>query len=190
MSLDYFSDQHVEKIEYSLQPLPKGEYENCKFSNCNFANSTVSECIFSTCEFKNCNLSLVNLNKTALRYVAFIDCKLTGLQFQTCNDFLFAVRFENCIINLASFYNLKIKKTTFKNSRLHEVDFAEADLSSSIFDGCDLSRAIFDNTDLSASDFRTAFNYSIDPERNKIKKAKFSLSGVMGLLEKYEILIE
>jgi uncharacterized protein YjbI with pentapeptide repeats len=122
--------------------------------------------------------------------VAFLDCKLTGLHFQNCNDFLFAVRFENCNLNLASFYKLKIKKTVFKNSSLHEVDFAEADLSNSLFDNCDLAHAIFENTNLEKSDFRSSFNYSINPEINKIKKAKFSLNGIAGLLEKYDIDIE
>jgi len=34
---------------------------------------------------------------------------------------------------------------------------------------------------------RTAFNYSLNPELNKIKKAKFSLPAVVGLLDKYDI---
>jgi len=39
-------------------------------------------------------------------------------------------------------------------------------------------------------DFRTAFNYSFDPEINKIRKARFSYPGVCGLLQKYNIEIE
>ena len=85
---------------------------------------------------------------------------------------------------------MKIKKTVFKTSSLHEVDFAEADLSNSLFDNCDLAHAIFENTNLEKSDFRSSFNYSINPEINKIKKAKFSLNGIAGLLEKYDIDIE
>jgi hypothetical protein len=37
------------------------------------------------------------------------------------------------------------------------------------------------------ADFRSAFNYSINPEINRIKKAKFSLTGLQGLLGKYDI---
>jgi fluoroquinolone resistance protein len=59
-----------------------------------------------------------------------------------------------------------------------------------VFDNCDLSKASFDNTILEKADFRTAFNYSINPESNKIKKAKFSVSGIAGLLDKYDIHIE
>ncbi|WP_456376701.1 hypothetical protein [Lutibacter sp.] len=39
-------------------------------------------------------------------------------------------------------------------------------------------------------DFRTAFNYSINPEINCLERAKFSLQGLSGLLEKYNIDME
>jgi len=83
-----------------------------------------------------------------------------------------------------------MKKTVFKNSQLHEADFSECDLTGSIFDNCDLAGATFDNTIIEKVDFRTSYNYSIDPERNKIKKARFSLLGVSGLLDKYDIEID
>ncbi len=71
-----------------------------------------------------------------------------------------------------------------------EVDFTEADLSSAVFDNCDLTRSIFENTILEKADFRTSRNYSFDPDLNKIKKAKFSYPGILGLLGKYDIEIE
>ncbi|MGI8788822.1 MAG: hypothetical protein ACR2HG_13805 [Pyrinomonadaceae bacterium] len=40
------------------------------------------------------------------------------------------------------------------------------------------------------ADFQTAYNYSIDPESNRIKKAQFSIPGIARLLDKYEIEIE
>jgi uncharacterized protein YjbI with pentapeptide repeats len=85
---------------------------------------------------------------------------------------------------------MKIKKTIFKNSQLQEVDFAQADLSQAIFENCNLAQASFDHTILEKTDFRTAYNYSIDPEINRIKKAKFSVLGLSGLLDKYDIDIE
>jgi hypothetical protein len=50
-----------------------------------------------------------------------------------------------------------------------------------------LIRATFENTIIEKVDFRTSYNYSIDLEINKVKKAKFSLTGVVGLLDKYDI---
>ena len=58
----------------------------------------------------------------------------------------------------------------------------ETDLTSATFDNCDLTQAVFDNTILEKADFRTSFNYSIDTEINRIKKAKFSIWGISGLL--------
>ncbi len=37
---------------------------------------------------------------------------------------------------------------------------------------------------------KPSFNYSINPEMNKIKKAKFSMPGVIGLLDKYDIEVD
>ena len=81
-------------------------------------------------------------------------------------------------------------KTSFVNSSMKNVDFSECDLTKSIFSNTDLMNATFYKTILKEVDFLTAANYSIDPEMNTIKKAKFSLHGVSGLLEKYDIQIE
>jgi uncharacterized protein YjbI with pentapeptide repeats len=73
---------------------------------------------------------------------------------------------------------------------LQDVDFAEADLTAAVFDNCNLIQAIFDRTILEKADLLTSYNYFIDPETNNIKKAKFSIDGVIGLLAKYDITIE
>ena len=186
----YFQDKSYDKIDFTESPVEKGEYENCRFMNCDFSNSDLSDIHFTDCEFSGCNLSMAKLTKTALKNIHFINSKLIGLHFDDCNQFLLAFVFENCILNLSSFYKLKLKKTIFKNTTLHEVDFTYADLSGSVFDNCDLARSIFFNTVLEKADFRNAINFSIDPDANKIKRAKFSLSGIPGLLDKYDIEIE
>jgi uncharacterized protein YjbI with pentapeptide repeats len=71
-----------------------------------------------------------------------------------------------------------------------ECDFTDSDLTSAVFDNCDLAHTVFYNTILEKGDLRTSYNYFIDPEINRIKKARFSISGVPGLLEKYDIEIE
>jgi uncharacterized protein YjbI with pentapeptide repeats len=78
----------------------------------------------------------------------------------------------------------------FKYSQLKEVDFTESDLTNALFESCDLMMATFDHTILEIADFRSAFNYTIDPEINKLKGAKFSTLGLSGLLAKYNIEIE
>ncbi|WP_317166722.1 pentapeptide repeat-containing protein [Chryseobacterium defluvii] len=139
---------------------------------------------------QNAILSMARLFKTAFRDVMFKECKMFGLQFSDCNEFGLSFKFEGCSLNNSTFYKTAIKKTVFKNSKLHEVDFEECDASGSVFANCDLAGAIFENTNLGKADFRTSFNYSIDPGSNLLKKAKFSLSGVYGLLYKLDIEIE
>lgn len=170
--------------------LAKGEYENCIFNNCNLAEQELSNYKFIDCKFNNCNLSLAKINHTAFRNVTFCDSKILGLRFETCNEFGLSFSFQGCLLNHTSFYKTKIKKTIFKDTQLQETDFTECDLSGAIFDNCNMTHAVFNYTNLERADFRTSYNYSIDPEINKIKNAKFSLSGISGLLDKYDIVIE
>lgn len=167
--------------------LTKGEYESCIFNSCNFAEGDLSGFKFADCTFNNCNFSLAALNNTAFQDITFKDCKMLGLRFDTCDKFGLSFSFDGCQLNHSSFYKTKIKKTVFSNSLLHGADFAEADLTGVVFDNCDLAQAAFDRTTLEQADFRTAYNYSIDPEINRIRKARFSLSGLPGLLSKYNI---
>lgn len=95
--------------------------------------------------------------------------------------------FESCNLNYSSFYGVKLKGTKFINCVIHETDFTTADLSAVSFTNCDLLRCIFVESILEKCDFSTAFNFSIDPELNRMKKAIFSTDGLIGLLHKYQI---
>jgi uncharacterized protein YjbI with pentapeptide repeats len=187
MEAAYIIEKTFENIDFTVKGLTRVDYEACSFINCNFADTDLSNISFIESEFSGCNLSTAKLVKTGFKDVRFKDCKLLGLHFDYCDSFLFEVNFENCTLNLSSFYQVKLKKTNFKNCILHEVDFVEADLSNSIFDQCDLNKAVFENTNLEKADLLTAYNYSFDPELNRIKKAKFSVPAVTGLLHKYDI---
>lgn len=168
----------------------KANTKNCIFNSCDFADKDISEFKFIDCIFNDRNLSLAKLNKTVFQDVKFKDCKMLGLRFDTCNEFGLSFSFGSCQLNHSSFYKTKIRKTVFKNSQLQETDLAETALTSAVFDNCNLAQATFDYTILEKADFRTSYNYSFDPEINRIKKAKFSVMGVSGLLDKYDIDIE
>ncbi len=188
--MTYTENREFSQLTFTAEKLPKGEYESCTFGQCNFSNSDLSAVTFLDCELVDCNLSLATLSNTAFKNVQFRNCKLLGLHFENCNPFLLEMYFDGCQLNLSSFYKLILKKTRFKNCTLHEVDFTEADFTNSSFADCDMTGCIFDRTTLEKADFRTAFNYSIDPENNRLKQAKFSLEGVVGLLHKYNVAIE
>ena len=190
MSQILIQDQSFNQLNFAVAPLIKAEYESCSFFNCNFEHADFSEFKFIDCRFHDCNLSLATLNGTVLRNVLFRDCKMLGLQLENCNDFGLSFSFENCQLNHSTFFQMNIKKTIFRDCQLREIDFSETNLSDAIFDNCDLAQAFFTNTILEKADFRTAYHYSIDPENNRLKKAKFSLLGVSGLLDRYDIVIQ
>ncbi|MES2479811.1 MAG: pentapeptide repeat-containing protein [Bacteroidota bacterium] len=190
MENNYWEELIFENKNFTEQPLSIGEYVHCTFINCNFANVNLSHFIFDQCHFDTCNLSSIQINQTAMREVSFINSKMLGVHFDSCNPFLFAVSFDKCILNLSSFYKVKLKGIKFISCSLHEVDFTESDLTNSSFENCDLLQAVFDSSILEKADFRTAINFSINPERNRIKKAKFSVQGLSGLLQHLDIYIE
>ena len=165
------------------------EYDSELFADCNFSKADLSGVTFIDCVFQSCDLSLVKVNNTAFNNAKFINCKLLGIDFAICKDFLLSFYFENCTLDFASFFKKKIKKTIFNNCSLKEVDFNETDLTDAKFIKCDLSLAVFQRAILEKVDFRTAFNFGIDLELNKVKNAKFSAHSLAGLLLKYPIII-
>lgn len=97
---------------------------------------------------------------------------------------------DNCLRRCASFAGLPLKQTDFTDCSVREAVFSKADLSGSSFTRCDLARAVFQQTNLEKTDFTTAYNFVFDPESNRMRKARFSVYGLPGLLEKYGLEIE
>jgi len=184
--LPLFADEAFENLDEN-KPLARGIYESCQFTNCNMAHAAFAEIRWIDCTFTNCDLSMVKLNKVTLNNAVFKGCKLLGVRFDQCHPFGLSFRFEDCILDLSSFYGRKIRETKFINCKMKETDFTDCDLSYVVFDNCDLELAIFDNTIADHADFRHAHNFSFDLESNRAKKAKFSLAGLPGLLTRYDI---
>lgn len=186
----YIEDKTFEKTDFTRGNLPAREFENCVFANCDFSEVDLRKVSFSECEFSTCNLSSAKILDTAFKDVKFVDSKLLGLDFSDCSKFLLAMAFENCVLNFSSFVDLKTKNMIFKNCTMREVDFSGAVLNGAVFDNCDLMKSVFRSTNLEKADLRTAYNFSIDPEFNRLGKAKFSINGLRGLLDKYDIVVE
>lgn len=178
------------KVDYTEKNISNREYDACVFIDCDFSKCDLTNIDFIDCKFEDCNFSMVKFNNTGLKNVSFYGCKLLGCDFTRCKDFLLSFYFEKSSLDFSSFHRKKINNTIFRDCNIKEVDFSHTDLTGSSFLNCDLSRTIFQQTILEKADFRTANNFFFDLELNKIKKAKFSSSGVIGLLDKYKIIIE
>jgi fluoroquinolone resistance protein len=179
-----------ERKDFTRLPLAASVYDSCKFNSCNFTDCDLSDIKFIDCSFESCDLSMVKLTGTIISGTRFSNCKMLGLQFEDCNEHGFSPVFENCILSHSSFNRRKLKNFVFRKLVLHNADFTGCDLEGSSFDGCDLENATFKTTNLERADLRNAINYSIDPESNNIWKARFTISGVPGLLRKYNIDID
>jgi fluoroquinolone resistance protein len=188
MELTHY-EKTFEDVSYTGKTIKGREFEACTFKRCDFSNSDFSYNKFLQCSFEKCNLSMMKLNGTALQDAVFNHCKILGVNFSECQDFLFSVQFDSCILDYASFMGKKMPKTKFIKTSLKEVSFIQASLADVYFDHTDLSGTIFNGTDLTGANFITAFNYTMDPELNTLKKAHFSMDGLPGLLAKYKIKI-
>lgn len=187
---DFFPAENVATGWDARHLVGHTEFDEYHFQNCDFSNADLSRLRFANCLFERCNLSSVKLAGTALQNVAFAECKLLGLQFTACRDLLFGVHFDQCQLRYASFAGRQMPGTPFRGCGLDEADFADADLSGAVFQDCSLAGAVFQNTQLGGADFRTATGFTIDPERNQLRQARFSLPGLLGIVAKYELLVE
>ena len=183
-------DQTFTKVTAEAIAGRKRTFENCKFISSDLSYADLSGMVFIDCYFEGCNLSLIRLSDTGLQNIQFKECKLTGADFSKSRDFLFEANFNNCILDNAIFYKKKNKGAKFTDCSMVETDFTEADLTDVQFNNCNLNRAFFNRTTLKNADLRTSYNFIIDPDINILKKARFSVHGLPGLLAKYDIRIE
>lgn len=124
----------------------------------------------------------------------FQGCAIIGMEWQKLGrksqvmlPFSF---FTNCTLKYNIFSDFNMKKMDFSNSNLQGTMFMHCDLRDSNFRYTGLGEAVLRQDDLRGSDFRDAVDYSISPEENRLKKAKFSFPEVIRLLDSTGIIID
>ena len=188
---DYFpADQVLTGLDAARLRALGPDFEQFRFIGCELAEADLGGLRFEDCVFERCNLTAAKLSGTALQNVAFADCKLLGVPFAACQDMLFGVHFDDCQLRYASFGGKKLAGTRFSHCSLAEADFTNADLTGAQFSTCDLTGTVFHDTQLAGADFTTATGFSLDPEANTLRGARFALAGLPGLLDKYGLVIE
>lgn len=183
-------DAVFERRNGTDEPLEKGAYTGCRFVQCNFSRADFTGITFMECVFEGCDLSLAKVRGTAFRDVRFLDCKLLGLAFDQANPFLFSIRPERSMMDSTAFNGMDLRKMRFANCRLQGAHFSRTVLAEAVFEGCDLTDAVFDGTDLQRADLRTAHGFTIRPEANRLKGARFTSGNVHGLLAHYGVSVE
>ena len=183
-------DKKIEKESWKEEERENYEYEHCVFKSCDFTQATFLSNSFIDCEFYDSNLALTNLTRSILNGVKFVNCKILGVKFDLCNDFIFDVSFEDCILDYSSFVRRKMPNTKFKNCSLKGVSFIETNLKQSFFDNCNLDEAIFLGANLQEVNFTSSYNYTINLQENFIRKTRFSKDGLDGLLRNFDLIID
>jgi len=189
ISSKYILDQEYSNLQLGLDDIMYCDYERCTFIHCDFTACDFLAVAFIDCVFTDCNFNEAKINYVSLRNALFTNCSFTSVNFTMCDPLLMQVEFKDCTLDYAKFYTLKIKGTVFTNCSLIAVDFMNTDLTGVIFDTCNLHKSVFVDAIANKADFTTSYNFTIDPERNKLRKAKFSQAGLKGLLEKYDLII-
>ncbi len=182
---EYILDKEYNTVTYQEEALNHKEFESCTFNNCNFSACLFVAVTFIDCVFNNCVFDGARINYVGFRTVFFNQCSIKDVNFAMCDKLIFEVHFKNCALDFSKFYTLKLKGTTFIDCSLIAVDLMSTELTAVLFDRCDLYRTEFAKAIANGANFKTSFNYTIDPTKTKIKKAIFSLSGIKGLLYKF-----
>ena len=188
-----FYEQNFSSLNYPSTIIENKLFEGCRFINVNFSESQFIRCKFVDCEFNNCNLSTVQFNASSFNDITFFESKVMGVNWTMLNwryvRLSSPFQFYNSIISHSSFYNLELQELVIEACIAHDVDFRGADLRRANLKLTDFEKSQFVHTKLYAADFTEAYNYSIDPTQNDIRKAKFSLPDAIHLLDGFDIQI-
>lgn len=186
----YVDNLKFENIDFNAQPLDKKEYEQCSFVGSLFYGVNIGERVFVDCEFVRCDFSMCAFESSALRGCRFVDCKMVGSNFMNAAKVGFSVEFVNSKLDMSIFVGQSMLRTKFNHCSVVDCDFSEVNLSLSLFEGCDLSGATFSSTNLERVDFRSSYGYSISPNSNRVRGAKFSRFDAIGLLDEFGVVVE
>jgi uncharacterized protein YjbI with pentapeptide repeats len=85
---------------------------------------------------------------------------------------------------------MNIQQSKFVHSVMCNIDFTDCNASQCVFDECDLKDAQFMQTNLTKANLVSAYNFTIQPEGNTLKKTRFAKSNMHGLLAHLDIHIE
>ena len=104
----------------------------------------------------------------------------------------FGDAYSPSLFHIGRFWILRIFKTKheaarFEDCHMQRAVFMDTNWEQAHFVNSELRDTIFENANLKKWDFGTSRNYSSDPEKNQIPKAKFSLTGLPGLLTRHDI---
>jgi uncharacterized protein YjbI with pentapeptide repeats len=168
-------------------------FTDCVFDRCGFSRTEFLRCSFTGCAFRTSDLSLARFTSSRFVDTAFSESKLIGIDWPSVTNVRalpLTIGFEACVVSHSSFAGLNLRRLKLERCVAERVDFGGADLTEATFGETDFSGATFDDTTLTGADFRGARGYVIDPRRNRVARAKFSMPDAVGLLHALDVVID
>jgi uncharacterized protein YjbI with pentapeptide repeats len=154
----------------------------------------LQKCRFLNCKFNSCDLSLGKLPDSIFIDTSFHESKIIGVNWAQADwptaDLGNPLIFSKSALNHSTFIGLDLHGIQVLDCQAVNVDFRESNLSQADFSGSDLSDSLFNHTDLSKANLSQARNYRIDPEKNDLKKARFSMPEAISLLYSMDIVLD
>ena len=164
------------------------------FDHCRWLGTRVQNCRFNACTFDHCNFSGVVFSFTTMKDAwllnsAFRSMAWGGLQGKS-GVFQPFGKIKNCAFRYNDFSGMALNGFDWTGAELQQCTFDDTRLAGASFYGVRLGRTRFTRCDLQKADLRTAEEYAIDLETNKLKGARFSFPDVVRLLDGTGIVIE
>jgi len=190
----FLENDAFEEAEFSVLDWPKGNLAGKEFVRCCFIKMTLPESNWAgarldDCIFEGCDLSRMRVAQMAARGVAFVNCRMTGVDWSDLRPSP-ALSFEECNLQYSSFVKINLTGTRFSRCRLSDVNFLEVRLVEADFSGSDLAGARIEDCDARAANFADARGVIVDPVRNKMKDARIALDTAVLLAESFGLRVQ
>jgi uncharacterized protein YjbI with pentapeptide repeats len=186
-----YEDEKFENLKLDGVKVDGSSFIDCIFEGCSLVETVLQSCRFQRCTFLDCNLSLAEIPASEFGSMRFKRSKLVGIDWTKAKSNPASLGkplyFEASSLNHSTFIGLDMQKVQFIECIVHEVDFRETDLTRAQFIQTDLQGSLFMDTILRAAHFHSARNYNIDPVKNDLSGARFSLPEAMSLLYALDI---
>jgi fluoroquinolone resistance protein len=167
---DSFEDEAFADLDLSRVDVTNKEFLRCTFTNVQLPDADLSGARLDECLFNSCDLSRARATNLAARGVAFVRCRLMGLDFSELRPTPSLV-FEHCTLQYATFGAANLTGTRFTSCKLVEVNFFGTRLADADFTDSDLTSSRFDGCDLRGAQFAAARGFYADPSKNVVTGA-------------------
>lgn len=186
-----YYNQTFKQVQFKSEQFDSIDFFECEFFQCSFLECSFNISRFVDCFIKDSDFSLIQIPGTTFSSVRIDTSKVIGINWTQAiwrdSPLGKIPGFYKSILSHSTFLGLDLSDVQIVECVAQDVDFREAMLRRANLQKTDFEQSLFLNTILTEADFRGARNYRIDPSRNRISQAKFSLPEAMGLLYSMDI---